>query len=265
MTNLEPRTVLATIPGWEDASVSELPGGLSNRTWLVTSQRGKAVLKIDAQTREPPFNPRPDEEIIQRRAAERGLANKVLHASETVYLTEYLDGEVWTREHLADEHNLARLAKLLRKVHSLPLTGRYFEPAKAADLYLARVPRRYAATSTRCADIVRQLLAPQNLCCCHNDLVAGNIIATPGLRLLDWEYACDNDPFFDLATVVAHHKLPAASADLLLDAYFDGDGGRWRPQLEQQMRLYNALLWLWSASRPDADDDRLQAILARLD
>lgn len=264
MTNLEPQTVLASIPGWEGAEVAELPGGLSNRTWLVTSPGGKAVLKIDAQTREPPFNPRPDEEIIQRRAAEQGLANRVLHSSETVYLTEYLEGEVWTPEHLLDDANLVRLARLLRNVHSLPLTGRHFDPERAADLYLARVPREFRGPARKCADIVRQLLAPQNLCCCHNDLVAGNIIATPELRLLDWEYASDNDPFFDLATVIAHHKLPGDSARLLLDAYFHGDGDRWLPHLEQQIRLYNALLWLWSASRPDADEGRLQAILQRL-
>ena len=265
MTDLDPQTVLAAIPGWEGADVSELPGGLSNRTWLVTSPSGKGVLKIDEQTRKPPFNPRPEEELIQRRAARQGLANNVLHSSETVYLTEYLEGEVWTRAHLDDEQNLARLAQLLRRVHSLPLTGRYFDPARAADLYLGRVPREFGEPAQLCADIVRQLLAPQNLCCCHNDLVVGNIIATPGLRLLDWEYACDNDPFFDLATVIAHHKLPEASAERLLDAYFDGNGRRWLPQLEQQIRLYNALLWLWSASRPDADEDRLQAIMQRLE
>ena len=39
---------------------------------------------------------------------------------------------------------------------------------------------------------------PRAPCCCHNDLVVGNIIAAPEIRFLDWEYACDNDPFFDL-------------------------------------------------------------------
>ena len=54
-------------------------------------------------------------------------------------------------------------------------------------------------------------------------LVAGNIIATPAIRFLDWEYACDNDQFFDLATVVAHHDLSDDRADFLLNAYFDGN------------------------------------------
>jgi hypothetical protein len=35
----------------------------------------------------------------------------------------------------------------------------------------------------------------------------------------------------------------------LLDAYFDGDGKRWREQLQRQAGVYEALLWLWEASR----------------
>ena len=85
-----------------------------------------------------------------------------------------------------------------------------------------------------------------NLCCCHNDLVAENIISAPEIRFLDWEYACDNDPLFDLAIVVAHHDLSERQAGVLLDAYFDGDGARWREQLDVQMRLYGALNWLWA-------------------
>ena len=90
---------------------------------------------------------------------------------------------------------------------------------------------------------------PLNLCFCHNDLVVGNIINTPETRFLDWEYACDNDPFFDLATVVAHHDLGEVQREKLLDAYFDGNGARWHEQLTRQAEVYEALLYLWQESR----------------
>jgi len=35
---------------------------------------------------------------------------------------------------------------------------------------------------------------------------------------------------------------------VLLDAYFDGNGDAWRRQLGVQVRLYNALNWLWSVA-----------------
>ena len=93
---------------------------------------------------------------------------------------------------------------------------------------------------------------PRELCCCHNDLVVANIINTPETRFLDWEYACDNDPLFDLATVTAHHELTPRQCDTLLDAYFDGDGRRWRSHLARQAGVYEALLYLWNAAGQNA-------------
>jgi hypothetical protein len=38
----------------------------------------------------------------------------------------------------------------------------------------------------------------------------------------------------------------------LLNAYFDGDGERWRDQLARQTEFYDALHWLWEAARSPA-------------
>jgi thiamine kinase-like enzyme len=247
-----PASVLAELPGWTGADVSPLPGGQTNHTWLVSKDGRRAVLKIDDTPRCTPFNTRPAEARIQAVAAERGLANRVLFASETVYLTEYIDGVVWSVDSLADDDNLRQLAGALRKLHSLPLTGRAFDAAGAARDYARRIEhgdRRAIEVHLR---RVEAGSPPQELCCCHNDLVVANIINTPETRFLDWEYACDNDPLFDLATVTAHHELTSRQCDTLLDAYFDGDGRRWRRQLARQAGVYEALLYLWTAARQDA-------------
>ena len=87
--------------------------------------------------------------------------------------------------------------------------------------------------------------------------MAENIISAPAVRFLDWEYACDNDPLFDVAVVVAHHGLSDRQAGILLDACFGGYSGSFRERLGGQVRLYNALNWLWatagaSAAQPGA-------------
>lgn len=244
-----PGSVLATLAGWEKATFSELSGGLTNRTWLVTADGRRAVLKIDDAPRSAPYNSRRHEAQIQANAAENGLANPVLHVSETVYMTEYLEGDVWSGDSLVDDTNLTELARALRKLHSLPLTGRTFDALSAARVYAEDVPTAEREMMRDCLHVIESLPRPRNLCCCHNDLVSANVIATPGIRFLDWEYACDNDPFFDVATVVAHHRLSEERANFLLDAYFDGDGRRWREHLAMQVRFYDALLWLWLQSR----------------
>jgi thiamine kinase-like enzyme len=261
---LTPERVLAAIPGWEGAPAVRLQRGLTNRAWRVEKDGRKAILKIDEQPRSEPFNTRPGEARIQTIAASHGLAAQVLFVGEQVLLTEYVEGEVWKDTHLEDRDNLERVARALRKLHALPLTGRTFDSIVAARRYVARIDNRDKKLVEHCRKVIEAQRLPHNLCCCHNDLVAANILTAPDVMFLDWEYACDNDPFFDLATLVEHHQLSGDLALCLLDAYFDGDGERWLPKLLEQQRLYLALYWLWLASRRDSTQDQLDAVAARI-
>ncbi len=246
---LTPEKVLAGLGDWAGATVTDLDGGLTNRAWLVAKDGRKAVLKIDDDRRGFPYNSRSAEAAIQSMAAEYGLANAVIHASERVLLTEYVDGVVWSRDCLKDDANIEQLAIALRRLHSLPLTGRIFDALGAARDYARRIPDPDMQKVSESLRVVEQGPRPPNLCLCHNDLVVGNIINVPATRFLDWEYACDNDPFFDLATVAAHHDLNKEQRRVFLDAYFDGDGARWHEQLDRQSQVYKALLYLWQCSR----------------
>jgi len=246
---MKPSQVLSTIPGWEGATANELSGGLSNRTWRVERGGRAAVLKIDERPRGAPYNTRREEAQFQSRAFEAGLATRVLYVDETVYMTEYVKGTVWSPDCLDDDSNIRQLAAALRKLHSLPLTGRVFDAAGAARAYARQIAGGDVQKVRDCVRRIEAAPLPPNLCFCHNDLVVENIINTPRTRFLDWEYACDNDPFFDLATVVAHHGLSPAQRDVLLDAYFDGEGARWQPQLKRQEAVYESLLYLWEQAR----------------
>lgn len=244
-----PESVLADLPEWANATFSQLDGGTTNRTWLVDAGDRKAVLKIDAAPRSAPYNPRRIEAQIQTRAAEQGLANRVLLATDTVYLTEYVEGVVWSPECLEEDANIGQLAAALRRLHSLPLTGHVFDAIGAAKDYARRIRDRDEAKIRHCLEKVAAGPRPPNLCCCHNDLVVANIINVPETRFLDWEYACDNDPFFDLATIAAHHDMNEHQVITLLDAYFEGNGEQWHEQLARQSVVYESLLYLWERAR----------------
>lgn len=245
-----PDSVLRDLPGWADASLSRLPCGQTNHSWLVEAADGrKAVLKIDDAPRNAPFNTRQTEAQIQTTAADRGLANRVLFVADTVMMTEYVEGAVWSLDCLKDNANIEQFAVALRGLHALPLTGRMFDAPGAAREYIRRISDPDQDKIRACLQKVEAGPLPPNLCCCHNDLVVANILNTPETRFLDWEYACDNDPFFDLATISAHHGLSQAQRSTLLDAYFDGDGARWHNQLARQSDVYEALLYLWEQSR----------------
>ena len=244
-----PDTVLSGLPDWAGASYERLECGQTLNSWVINLGDRKAVLKIDNAPRTAPFNSRRAEAHIQTTAAQQGLANQVLHVTDTVLITEYIDGVIWSLDCLEDSANIEQLAIALRRLHSLPLTGRTFDATGAAREYASRIVNRDEEKIRDCLRKIEAGPLPPNLCCCHNDLVVANILNTPETRFLDWEYACDNDPFFDLATIVAHHGLSEAQCNTLLDAYFDGNGARWREQLARQSDVYDALLYLWEQSR----------------
>ena len=260
----EPRDILLQLPGWEEAGIAELDGGLTNRSWLIDTGSRRAVLKIDDELRAEPYNLRAAEAQIQSRAAEHGLAPRVLYYDDRAILSEYVEGVVWEPACLGRDDNIELVARSLRRIHGLPLTGRSFDSIVAARRYVAKIDNSDTALVNYCTQVIESMRQPHNLCCCHNDLVAANILTVPEMMFLDWEYACDNDPLFDLATIVEHHELGEDIAFRLLDAYFDGDGQRWRPKLLEQQTLYLALYWLWLASRPRSAPEELEAVTKRI-
>lgn len=262
--SLTPQEFLADVSGWEGATLTELSGGLTNRTWRVIAGDRSAVLKLDDEPRKAPFNSRCDEAYVQNIAAKAGLAPKVILADCGFYFSEFAEGTVWTRDCLDKEGNLEMIAASLKRLHALPLTGRSFDARVAAKRYLEKASGVDADVLKKCVEITNEMRLPQNLCCCHNDLVAENLITVPELMFLDWEYSCDNDPFFDLATIIEHHQLTELQIMTLLDAYLGGDGVRWRAHLEKQRKLYLALLCLWLASRTDTDAEEMQQVCERL-
>ncbi len=260
----DPKKVLAGIPDWEGASIERLSGGFTNRTYRLTRGDKRAVLKLGVSERDEILNTRHAEAQVQNTAAKAGLAPKVIYTDEQMYLGEYVEGTSWARKCLSKKGNIELVASALKKLHALPLTGRSFDARVAAKRYVEKISGLQAAVVEQCQRVIENMRLPQNLCCCHNDLVAENIVTTPDIIFIDWEYACDNDPFFDLATIVEHHELSDIEACLLLDVYFNGDGQRWRESLERQRKLYLALLCLWLASQPGSSKSEIQSVVERL-
>lgn len=253
--NLSPAEALQQVPGWDPQGVvvQELKGGLTNRTFMVIRGSDNYVLRLDAaHTRA--FNlDRVSETAIIRSAAAAGLAPEVVHADAAagILLCRYLSGQVWSADNFDDHANVEALCALLRQVHALPLSGVRFEASAVARRYAVNLEKRQGlhAFALHCEEIIAARTTDVPACCCHNDVVAQNIIATPKLKLLDWEYACDNDPLFDLASLIGFHNLGPDMADALLRAYAGTSDGELRERLENQVRLYDAIQWLWLANR----------------
>ena len=84
-----------------------------------------------------------------------------------------------------------------------------------------------------------------SFCLCHNDLVQGNILfIEQELRIIDYEYASLNDPFFDLASFLSENNITELKAvETFLKTYFYG---YFKPYLLEKIKDYFKLLdYLW--------------------
>jgi thiamine kinase len=266
---LQPPEALARVPGWDPAKARfrRLEGGLTNQTYRVAYGGRDYVLRIDIDDANILRPERDCEADVLRAAHDADLGPAVVHADADagILLTTYLPGRVWGEQDLAAADSLERLAATMRRVHDLPRCGRSVRLHAQALDYASFIgeqqgPHPFAA---QCVDVIRRLPTGGEVVCCHNDVIAANIVDDGDLKLLDWEYARDNDPMFELAVTIGYHDLDRYGRDVLLEAYTGGSGGAERERLQQQLRAYDALQWLWFATRQLVDPDRKQA--ARLE
>lgn len=246
---------LALVPGWESAAfeVEELKGGLTNRTYHVRSGEDEYVLRLDAEQAGFFQFDRTNELLILDEASKAGLAPQVFYSSQDpgILVTAYISGRVWNETDLNSPDKLEALAALLRRVHALPLCGHRIDVSKVATTYESYLEKRHGlhAFASHCVHVIESVAVHGGAVCCHNDIVAANVIDASKLTLIDWEFACDNDPMFDLASAIGFHNLNERSSAILLDAYAGGGDAALKARLAEQVRVYDAIQWLWLASR----------------
>ena len=236
-----------------------MPGGLSNRNYKIDAADHCFVLRLDDEHTANFGLDRETELKARNVACAAGLAARVVFTDSTrgILLTEFLTGDVWQAADLDDTRNLVSLAKLIREVHALPSLGVRFDASHVVQHYAGNLidSPDLRAFAESCRQIALQTPVADRYCCCHNDIIAENIVAQDRLMLLDWEYACDNDPMFDLASVIGFHDIGAKQAETLLNAYAGGANSSLREQLNTQIRLFDTVQWLWFAARHSVSPD----------
>ncbi len=252
---MTPAEALSKIPGWggNEVTCNELKGGLTNRIHLVERYGQKCILRLNAKHKNAIDLNRRRELSILGYAADSGLAAEVIFSDvdEGILLSAYITGRIWEVSDLDDYAKLEALSALLHEVHALPACGSSFDKSRFARNYVDNLTSLDGLHSfgVRCQEIIESIDGSGVMCCCHNDLVVENVISSSRLMLLDWEYACDNDPLFDLASLIGYHDLSSKQSQNLLSAYTGRTDPALAELLEEQVRLYDAIQWLWLANR----------------
>ena len=228
-------------------TVTDLPGGLTNRNLKVTTPSATVVVRIPGPGSELLEIDRDAEYRNSVAAAQAGVGPPVVHHRPGEGITvEFLPGRTLTDDDLAHPEILALVATACRKLHAGPRFVGEFDMFAVQARYRQivarhgfRVPDRYDDFAPA-VDRIRTALGPRRTVPCHNDLLAGNLLAVPDgvggeeVRILDYEYSGNNDPCFELGNVWSEATLPRKLLDVHNAAYF----GRERPAQVARARLF---------------------------
>ena len=242
---------LDAIPRFTDVRVgAQLSDGPTNASYLLEQAGEQYVLRLDKPGAVELALNRSNELQVCKVVAEAGLATEPLYFDPVagIYLRRYLPGRSWTASDLASPGNLARLARLLGALHSLPPVGDVFDPLSAATRYAEQLGNEQSRSILHRAEKLMQQMTAGSArsALCHNDLVCQNVLEAEQLMLIDWEYAAIGDPFFDLAVVVRHHGLDEKSEHGFLNAYLGRSASeKEAKQLKLHCDFYACLLELW--------------------
>jgi len=212
-------------------TVEELPGGLTNRNYKVTTPDGAYVARIASDGTELLAIDRECEYRNSVTAAAAGAGPPVIeyHRENRLLVLGFIDGRTLTSSDVADERNIPRIAQACRLLHQ---GGRFVN-----DFDMFDIQRRYLAVARsrgfRIPDGYDDLLGPFTAASkalaaqaaatvpCHNDLLAANFIDDGDrIWLIDYELSGNNDPCFELGNIAAESHLSDDALAGLVTAYY---------------------------------------------
>ncbi len=253
--------ILRCVPGCESGqapfSVTALPALRFNRTFIVRTERGRFVVRLnDAHVSEGSIDRR-REILLHTIAADARIAPRIL-SSDAVggyLILEYIEGRQWTEQSFGRLRELRELAARLRTLHELPPPAALprIDMWDTLQTYAARVAGEYPAERVplqtmmnRAAEAFEASQSTKRAACIvHHDINHTNLVVADRLYFLDWEFAGVGDPALDLACIMAYYPRTMAHAVMLLEATGLKHRGVTPMMLSELTRAFELLTYLW--------------------
>ena len=252
--------ILQRIPGFvlkEDAVITELSGGITNKNYKVTINGDSYVLRMGGNETKYLGIDRRVEYDCSRLAAQIGIAPEPIAfiAPEGFILARFISGKGISAEEIGNEENIRRVVESMKAYHAIEKFPGFFSPfrvaeeyAKIASSFNVKLPEKIDWYLEKSREIESAMYArePLTLRPCHNDLLNGNFIDDgTHIRILDWEYAGMGDIFFDLGNFAIQHEFNDEQDEVLLKAYFGNptDSQRAHQKLMKIMSDLREAMW----------------------
>ena len=188
--------------------LDRLMGGMSNYTYLMSVKGTKYTFRIPGKKAE---------KFVDRDVEKHNinLVDSLKLNNDTVFLdvdsgfkiAKYIEGQPLSE--LNPLEFLEEAANVLHSIHDSGLKSDYdYDPLNRLKLYESHTLEyghvhsdRYIELKSRFLELKDVYMNKERLVLCHGDSQISNFVKTPEkeLRLMDWEFTGNNDPFYDVA------------------------------------------------------------------
>ena len=211
--------------------MTELPGGLTNRNYKVTTPAGAFVARVSSGGSELLAIDRDNEYRNSVSAAAAGAGAPVIEyrPEDGLLVVGYLEGRTLGNADVAAPGTIPRIAEACRRLHSGPRFGNDFDMFDIQRRYLSVARSRGFRIPAGYDDLLPQFSAAEKALAvratktvpCNNDLLAANFIDDGDrLWLIDYELSGNNDACFELGNIGAESHLSNEALAALVTAYY---------------------------------------------
>ena len=212
-------------------TVTELPGGLTNRNFKISTINGTFVARVASGGSELLAIDRQNEYRNSMRAAAVGVGAPVVdyQPSVSVLVLKFLEGRTLANADVADPDRLRRIARACRQLHGADRFDGEFDMFAIQRRYRSVVAERGIAIPAGYDDLMDKFDAAARALAvrdegtvpCNNDLLAANFIEDgEKIWLIDYEYSGNNDACFELGNIWGECQLPDEALATLIAEYY---------------------------------------------
>ncbi|AME09585.1 MULTISPECIES: phosphotransferase [Gemella] len=191
--------------------------GITNKNYIVHTEQNSYFYRTQKDDTKL-VNKENEKEAIKLLKNEPYFLN-VIHYNNNNLITPYQKN---SKTFISQKNlsNIIEIAKLLKKFHSKKFQAENsFNIVDTFYSYFNLIDELDIDNFIYLVDEIKKVYKPDRLC--HNDLVEGNFLFTENnLFLIDYEYAGQNDYYFDIASFISENELDYQETITFLKAYF---------------------------------------------
>lgn len=259
---MEIKEIIKDIFNEEPVNYEYIETGLTNDNYIVSLSDRKIVLRVPKVENEGLFD-YAHEALVLDMIQDLNLDTKLLYYNKLSGLkcSEYIENsETFQIKYIR------RAAQLIRRLHDANLeSGQNFKIRETFNEYKSRIKNPIYDTSF--AHHYIDNLNLENIRLCHNDLVQGNLLFSDSKDyLIDYEYAKDNDPYFDIMSFITENDIVDDSLrhEFYL-AYFNEEPSKETLDKLLNFEIVHHVLWCeWAMMMYDAHHDAIYKEIADL-